>query len=442
MTTDRSCCWRIFAFVFILLFQNRIVAQVAVENNALLKVPLSKINIEGNEVTKPEIILREMKLKVGMLPDAELLQHDLLRIRGLGLFSRVEFFLNGESTESKLLIRVTEEWYIFPFPYWEFTDDRPPRSIYGFQYKQRNFRGRDETLTGSLWGGADRGFLFQHIDPWMRGTPGISRSIMVYQLTEPIKILSQVNSEFENRQTVADITVGKRWTIDLRSQLGVRFRVIQDDTPKHLATLGLVDQIFEAQAALIWDTRDDRQFTRKGFYTLSRITHGWLFNADQKYTRFTQDLRLFLPYKSVSLCTRSALFQSWGDIPPYDLFTMEDTSPVRSFGILDQGKSMWIGTFEARLEILPLKYFTWNSAPYFKQYFTNLPYGLATEVFWDMGDVYNEQRSFTLQSFKQGYGVGLLVRLPYAKVVRLESSWNPKYSWQDVLFSWRVGLSF
>ncbi len=52
-----------------------LMAQVKVDDPTLLNEPLSVIEIAGNQVTKREIILREMQLRAGMTPTMNCQNH-------------------------------------------------------------------------------------------------------------------------------------------------------------------------------------------------------------------------------------------------------------------------------------------------------------------------------------------------------------------------------
>ena len=417
-------------------------AQVSVQDPDLLSRPIDEIVITGNKITQEEIILREMKIRPGEMATEEMLEADRLRILGLDIFSRVEFVLNSRQGRNVLQIKVTEEWYIFPLPYWNLSDDEPPEVTYGFRYLQKNFRGRAETLKASVWGGYDRGFRFAHVTPWMKGTPSLIRSIGLYQKTEESRNLAVKDLGLEARHTVAQLFFGKRWTVETISEVGTRFRLVQADNPLQLATGGDLDRMLEAIVIFIWDGRDLRQLPRKGAYLGGRFTQGWLLSGRQRYQRLALDFRYYHPTKFASICSRLQWHPGWGNVPPYDWIIVESTSPIRSSKLSDEGKSFIGLSVEARFDIFPLRYYTWKKAPYFKSYFRNLKYGLAGEIFIDGGDAYTDPIEPTLKTFMWGYGVGLLLRVPYVDVVRLESSWNPDYSFSDVRFSWKVGISF
>ena len=74
------------------------------------------ILLQGNEKTRDEIILREMKLRQGDKLDLEELQRDELRIQNLGIFNRVEIDVVPTNEGAILVVSVSEMWYIYPYP--------------------------------------------------------------------------------------------------------------------------------------------------------------------------------------------------------------------------------------------------------------------------------------------------------------------------------------
>lgn len=436
----RGCllCWLL---LFLLPWHLR--AQVTIQNPDLLGQRLDRIEISGNRITEEEIILREMKSRPGRIVTAEMLQLDRLRVTSLDIFSRVEFKLIRQDGEIVLQVIVTEEWYIFPTPFWDLTTDEPPKIIYGFRYVQKNLRGRAETLRVRLWGGADRGFKFTHRNPWVKGTPNFTRSLNLYQITRKSENLELKDQHLEARHTGIRLTFGRRWTREISTSIGSHFRIVSAGDPRQLATDGNLDRILEITASAAYDNRDLQQFPKKGAYLYAWFTHGWLTDSPLQYERFIFDVRRYFSCcAAFSICSRMTWMPAWGAVPPYDWIVVTNTEPIRSARLSDEGKSFFMTSLEMRFELFKLHYFTWYGAPVLKQYVRNLRYGLGIECFVESGDAYNARYDVSIGSLMWGYGVGLLVRLPYIDVLRLESSWNPRYSWRNVNFSWKIGVAF
>ncbi len=433
----------IFLCLWILCFGSSVVAQVEIFDKDLLGKFIDEIEVTGNKVTREEIILREMRTRPGSIADNDQMNTDLLRIIGLDLFSRVEFRLIEDNGKLILKIEVTEEWYIFPMPFWNISSHAPHELTYGFRYMHKNFRGRAESLRSSLWGGEHRGFQFTHITPWVANTPNMSRSIDLRQVTKKSRNIEIEDLELETRQTAAQVYFGKRWTIELSSSIGTRFRLIQGEDPRQVVSESGLDRVQEAMFWTTWDGRDLKQLPRKGWYCDLYYSHGWLLNSKDRFQRFVVDLRKYLPVGKTALCSRIFWSPGWGEIPPYDKIVVRQTSPIRSARLSDEGKSLFLISTELRFDLFRLRYFTWHKSPRLvRQHVRNLKYGLAATLFVDAGDTYTDNDLVNSRSIMWGYGTGLLVRLPYVDVIRLESSWNPEYSLANFVLSWKIGVSF
>ncbi|WP_276504330.1 POTRA domain-containing protein [Terrimonas pollutisoli] len=136
------------------------------------------IVIEGNRVTRPSIILREIPFKSG---DVFLLQ-DLVRqfevarkqLMNTSLFHEVIVALKSfEGYNIDILVQVRERWYIFPVPYFKPVDRnlnqwlveqkaRLNRVNYGGKLLYNNVTGRNDKLRLWIIGGYTRQFSFNY----------------------------------------------------------------------------------------------------------------------------------------------------------------------------------------------------------------------------------------------------------------------------------------
>ncbi|HEX9974942.1 MAG TPA: POTRA domain-containing protein, partial [bacterium] len=81
-----------------------------------IKYQIAKIEIIGNDKTKPDVILRELFFTENERASLVEILAAFKRVQSLTLFNRVKFELVGDSEYSSLLIIVYERWYIFPIP--------------------------------------------------------------------------------------------------------------------------------------------------------------------------------------------------------------------------------------------------------------------------------------------------------------------------------------
>ncbi|RMD86930.1 MAG: hypothetical protein D6813_14240, partial [Calditrichaeota bacterium] len=127
------------------------------------------IIVQGNEKTKENIILREMKLKPGDKYDPTKAELDRLRIQNLGIFNRVEVDAIPSPRGVILVVTVSEMWYLFPYPIL-FTNERDWSKIsFGAGLLHTNFRGRREIVDFSFWLGFNPAVKISYSNPWILG---------------------------------------------------------------------------------------------------------------------------------------------------------------------------------------------------------------------------------------------------------------------------------
>lgn len=107
--------------------------------------PIREIAFEGNRTTRPEVMRREVVVRVGDAADPQRLERSRQGILDLGLFRRA-----GVRTEPmpdggvRVVFTVKEKYYILPIPRIEGNSDR--EFGLGGQLRWNNFFGRNHTL--------------------------------------------------------------------------------------------------------------------------------------------------------------------------------------------------------------------------------------------------------------------------------------------------------
>lgn len=147
------------------------------------KVVVGDIKVEGNNVTRRRVILRELNVKEGqvILQDSleALMAQNKLRLFNLQLFNEVEQVIvpwRGDTVTWS--IKVKERWYIIPTAILQFADrnintwwadqDADIRRVSaGLTVTDKNFRGRHETLSVTAQGGYTKRFGLTYILPYI-----------------------------------------------------------------------------------------------------------------------------------------------------------------------------------------------------------------------------------------------------------------------------------
>ncbi len=125
---------------------------------------IDEITVQGNRITKEPIILRELVFgkgdtikKIELLTD---LQRSKENLMNLALFNFVLFDAeHSPGNRIKVIVTVTERWYIWPVPILEYAERNFNEFIknrewdkinYGAYLKWKNFRGRNDVLSGKI----------------------------------------------------------------------------------------------------------------------------------------------------------------------------------------------------------------------------------------------------------------------------------------------------
>ncbi|MEP7169786.1 MAG: POTRA domain-containing protein, partial [Bacteroidota bacterium] len=127
------------------------------------KVIVKQILLVGNKITKPSIITRELFFHEGDTLSNYVLQDAMKRSRenllNTSLFNFVEIYDQpdaNDSTQTFVIVRVTERWYLFPLPIFELVDRNFnewwlkkdfSRTNYGAYIVRENFLGRKQSLS-------------------------------------------------------------------------------------------------------------------------------------------------------------------------------------------------------------------------------------------------------------------------------------------------------
>ncbi|MFC2091090.1 POTRA domain-containing protein, partial [Bacteroidota bacterium] len=153
----------IVRYIMALVFVGVALHQLSAQNYSALSedgVQISEIVLEGNKITKSNIILRELMFSEGDTLERNALESSIEKSRenllNLSIFNFVT--IESEYIEDdriSILVSVIERWYIWPSPIFEhgernlsifLKNPRWDRLNYGLWLKWNNFRGRNELL--------------------------------------------------------------------------------------------------------------------------------------------------------------------------------------------------------------------------------------------------------------------------------------------------------
>ncbi len=423
----------------------------AFEENALkidsLNLTVKNIVITGNDVTKPEIILREMSLKKGSRFTLKKYSDDLLNIYNLALFTKVDIIpIPVGDKEITLNVDVQERWYILPLPSGGIEDGEFKKIWLGMNLRWDNFRGRDERLNFGFrvfynpsvslrysvpWIG-EKAHLFMSIGgAWQRSR---NQSLEALGRQSGTNTITYKEANYENIQYKAELTVGRFF--------GKRFSVFTDYRFNHLRvseyqlhrTLSSdgVDRYLTIGGGISFDSRDLNEYATKGDFLKTTYHRFGFLDKEINFGRYTLENQSFIPIpisKKYYFTIATKLFTSLAMgaiIPVYNheyLGYSEDY--VRGWkGKAFEGDNVLTMYNEIRIPIIKPRYIKGKDMmivkdiPIVKN--LDIRHGLYMTLIYDIGTVWYKDENIFKKRFISGAGIGINVIAPFGYVLRAD----------------------
>ena len=401
-----------------------------------------RIVVVGNNKTKDIVIQREMTTKIGDKLDEKELQADKNRIMNLNLFTRVEFQQMQMEGGIVLLVIVAERWYIFPYPIFFINERDWDKVSYGAGLIHQNFRGSNVELDGTFWLGFNPGVNVRYSNPWIGGKNRFYTKLQAFSSKIRSKSL-KYPERFQQIIQGANMTFGKRWGYKTFLSLSTGYSrltvpeeykevTFSESRTDHLPTMGL---------SFRYDARDLYHFPSKGI-RLDVYASQTGFTQTLNYYKYGIDFRFYVPiYKKIVFAARSATDLSQGSLPDYGKSFLGYDERIRGyFNTRKEGDNRAMLGAELRFPIVPIRYVSMGgTASSFGSYGNDLPFGLSGEIFYDAGATWLQGQQLHQENFIKGFGVGLLLHVPYVHVLRLEYAFDQERN-SEVIFD--VGVYF
>lgn len=141
---------------------------------------IAAVKFEGNDITKEQVLLRELSFHPGdTVVTASLdsvLEDNRKRLFNLRLFHHVNYTYSCEDGQVQVVYNVQERFYLFPIPIFDVADRNfnawlekkdMSRLDYGLLLIRRNFRGRNEELRLRLQHGFNRRVELVYRNPYL-----------------------------------------------------------------------------------------------------------------------------------------------------------------------------------------------------------------------------------------------------------------------------------
>lgn len=409
------------------------------------------ILIDGNQRTKEHIIRREMKSRIGDRVDRETLEGDQKRILNLGLFSRVEIQGLMMDNGVQLFVMVDERWNLWPYPIFFLNDKDWNKLSYGAGLLYFNFRGRNETITAAGWSGYNPTLQLDYANPWMFGKQQLFGRWRFYSERVQNRFFEGLGQEVNEKRIGGSFTLGKRFGYFTYVSVLMGYSQLRFDPAAPGQTLNTSgrDVLPTLGFTYLYDARDLHEYPLAGSYARLSARRVGFGSENIHYMRYSLDARHYEKlHKHLTLAARVLTDIGQDRIPVYDFVYLGYQHRVRGHFFEDSsGENLAFGSFELRVPLVPLRYFSAAKIPIIKdivpdmllQMGRNTKFGMNLAVFADYGLVWSEAKFPELANGWRGYGVGLHFHAPVVNVLRFEVAWNKAGQAQGIV---DIGVSF
>jgi len=409
-------------------------------------VQIDSIRITGNDITEEYIIRRELNITSGDSITSKQLKFNQERVFSLGLFNKVKISVLEEKNINILEINVQESWYIYPLPYFKLRDDRISTASYGLILLYKNFRGRNETLTGFAIFGYDPSYILSYYNPVLITGKNLTFGFNFgYTDLQNRNIISQkLNGDnFSYNYIFGSISFGYRFNLfnTIQQTTGYEYIDVPSSVAPLTSTSDNIDRVLSFSLSYEFDNRNLKQFSNNGNLGVAEFIHKGFGINGISYNIFNLDLRRYQSlYNDLSIKFRGLYRHTFGEtIPFYALSLLGDSEYVRGHRFNKrEGNNYLLSSLEINYPLIK----EWNLSfdlPLLPKSLTSARIGLYANAFFDTGTTYYNGASLKINSFDSGWGFGFtLLILPY-NAIRFEYGYNENNEGEFILES---GFSF
>jgi outer membrane protein assembly factor BamA len=408
---------------------------------------IDSIKIIGNDVTEEFIILRELTFETGDTVSQALLEFNRDRIYSLGLFTKVDLIPTQMSDKNVLFIIVEESWYIYPIPILEVKDRDWDKLSYGVIIVLKNFRGRNETLSGTIALGYDPSFSLSYYKPsivWKSDIYLNARISYGTIINKSSRAKFLYGRDFEQTFSGGSIGIGNRFGAYHRLGINIGYNYIE--SPAYIKGISASDQRIDRfvffNLGYSYDSRDLIFFPREGLYTGASVVFNGLGMNGIDYQVYNFDFREYrkLIGELSGKWRIAARFTSGKLVPYYDFSFIGYQERIRGhFSYEREGHHSYVGSVELNYPIIKEMDMSLDFIPLIPKELLRYRIALYSQLFSDTGATQLRGEPLSITDFDSGYGIGItLLILPY-NVFRLEYALDDN---QNAEFIFDLSVSF
>ncbi len=396
--------------------------------------------IEGNEVTRDHVILRELSQPLLQTFDSTLARGDRNRLYNLKLFESVAIYPRPTIPgQADLVVEVVETVRMIPLPIIYYLDD--VGWSYGGGVLYSNFRGLNEQLVISKTFGGENTYALAFSDPWFIGNQiGVAGQVAQIFRGDPVY-------PFRTRLQLLTLGIGKtsrKKTVGITGELRLERRLVRWFDPiDSIFTVDTSDyrhQVLRSKIEVIWRITEIWRDPTTGFrvslaispvtgldrqspsYTLLWADGGW-FTALRRGARpLVLGIGLAVAHydQETPLYRWQYLGSGWvrghDERPPLSPSQTADpayTDQLRDYLATYETTNVATAGLELRQTLVP------------RRLWQQMEVGLAGILFVDAGWGYGPGKPLSQAEPLIGYGAGVRIYLPVINVLALDLGTNP-----------------
>lgn len=419
---------------------------------------IRSIQIEGLKTTKEATVLRELSFYVGQQVSFQelhtLLEDNKSNLLNQWLFNFVDFTPIIQANQVDILLKVTERWYVWPYPVFEISERNFnvfwdslrqsnfqdfSRLNYGVFLNWYNFRGRNELLKIKYRKGYKEHYLFEYDIPYLNEARTWG-AIFKTELFRMQKFHYQTDShQLLYTQTGENLFKEQKLSLALQYKPGIhsthkieiegnkmstQYAV---NNPSFFPTEGLSFQYARFNYHFIQEKRDYKEYPLNGsMHELSIESFRGLGNTYRNFsvTAKAEHHKQLHPRWSIGNSIKAKA--SWKDETPYMLkqgFGFDDYLRGYEYYVID-GSQFALTKTALKWTLLPTTEFNLPIIPF--EQFSKTHFSIYFSIFADMGFVYNQDvtNNPLNNEFLMSQGFSIDVVSYYDKLIRLECSRN------------------
>lgn len=398
------------------------------------------IEIVGNKVTSTDFILKEMRVRPGMVVTSEMLESDRLHLASLGLFNRVQVKLASDEGRAVVMVIVNEPFYIYLFPIFEYDFEDSDRTVYGFGLVHRNIRGYGERGSVAGWQGYNKGFSLSHSDPWFRIGGRYGFTWFTGYRDSDLRTHGGLYERRYRFQAGAAVRrrLGRRSSIGL----GVDWDVNRSSVDYYTFSDGNQDRLIVPRLDYENDMRDYRYYPANGFLVRVIAEGNYLLEKEHVFFREAVDVRGYKSIGKIIVAQRLWIEYSQGVLPYYRRLTLSRSKVRAGTDYGEGGQATAALNLETRFNIIPVRYYSFGGIPFAGPYLLNMPFSVEGVLFIDLGYARYETEGSIVDRDMWAWGCGLQFQLPYIETAHVLIGWRPDQSFNTPSFTSKVGVTF